>query len=118
MVSNAPSAKRAAREVAGISAASPRVEAAIDADDRIFLRFCHAIKEYPLTWKQPSIKKHALMPIQVVLGLGSNIGARQTKLEEAVSALSLLLQGMKCSSLYESAALLPDGAPESWICLI
>jgi len=50
----------------------------------------------------------------IILGLGSNIGDRAAHLRAAVQALSPVLQGIRSSRLYESAALLPPGAPESW----
>ena len=50
----------------------------------------------------------------VILGLGTNQGDRMEHLRECVAELGLLLADMRCSSVYESAALLPDGAPKEW----
>lgn len=54
----------------------------------------------------------------ILLGLGSNLGDRQANLE---SALLRLGQGadapvklLRVSSVYETAALLPEDAPEEW----
>lgn len=51
---------------------------------------------------------------EVILGLGSNIGDRANHLQCAIDALSRSLQDITASSIHESAALLPDGADESW----
>lgn len=50
----------------------------------------------------------------IVLGLGSNVGDRIGLLRAAVQLLAPLLESMRCSSLYESPALLPEGAPPEW----
>lgn len=54
----------------------------------------------------------------ILLGLGSNLGDRQANLEVALQRLG---QGadapvklLRVSSVYETAALLPEGAPEDW----
>lgn len=51
---------------------------------------------------------------RIYLSLGSNIGNRAAHLQTAVSALSGWLAALRCSSVYESRALLPDGAPSDW----
>ena len=50
----------------------------------------------------------------VILGLGSNVGDRMAHLRAAKSALGGLLGELSLSSVYESAALLPEGAPREW----
>jgi 2-amino-4-hydroxy-6-hydroxymethyldihydropteridine diphosphokinase len=50
----------------------------------------------------------------IILGLGSNTGDREEYLARAVSMLDDILTGMHTSSLYETAALLPEGAPRDW----
>ena len=49
-----------------------------------------------------------------VLGLGSNLGAREENLRRAVRALGERYALLAASSLYHSAALLTENAPESW----
>lgn len=59
-----------------------------------------------------------MRPCEVILGLGSNIGDRLNWLKQAVHLLSEgdspALSMMEFSSLYESPALLPEGAPLEW----
>lgn len=50
----------------------------------------------------------------IILGLGSNIGDKLLNLKNAVAALRAILQDIKTSSVYESPALLPEGAPPEW----
>lgn len=50
----------------------------------------------------------------VILGLGSNKGDRAAYLRQASALLAGLLQGMGYSSVYESKALMPEGAPKEW----
>lgn len=50
----------------------------------------------------------------VILGLGSNIGDRLANLRAAQAELSLFLSDIQASSIYESKALLPEGAPKNW----
>lgn len=54
----------------------------------------------------------------ILLGLGSNLGDRQANLEAALAALGhgefAPLRLLRVSSVYESAALLPAGAPAEW----
>ncbi len=50
----------------------------------------------------------------IVLGLGSNRGDRLASLRKAVSALGNIVTDIACSSIYESTALLPPGAPAEW----
>ncbi len=50
----------------------------------------------------------------VVLGLGSNVGNRIEWLRSAVALLVPHIENMRISSIYESAALLPEGAPDNW----
>ena len=52
---------------------------------------------------------------EFILGLGSNQGARQTTIEQAIGLLEERLGStMTVSPMYESPALLPDGAPNDW----
>lgn len=50
----------------------------------------------------------------IILGLGSNLGDRLFSLRAAVDALSEILADVTVSRVYESAAVLPEGAPASW----
>lgn len=50
----------------------------------------------------------------VVLGLGSNLGEREEHLRRAVAAIRKEMANVACSSVYESRALLPEGAPRTW----
>jgi len=50
----------------------------------------------------------------VVLGLGSNLGDRLGFFRQAKQHLESVLTSMRCSSVYESLALLPEGAPKEW----
>lgn len=54
----------------------------------------------------------------VVLGLGSNLGDRETNLKRAVDLLArgpdAPLAGARLSRVYESEALVPEGAPDAW----
>jgi 2-amino-4-hydroxy-6-hydroxymethyldihydropteridine diphosphokinase len=50
----------------------------------------------------------------IVLGLGSNLGLREEHLRRAVEALGKRIDNIVCSPVYESRALLPEGAPRSW----
>lgn len=54
----------------------------------------------------------------ILLGLGSNLGDRKANLEAALAALgqgdAAPLHLLRVSSVYESAALLPDNAPPEW----
>lgn len=54
--------------------------------------------------------------VTAYLGLGSNVGDRASQLAGAVAYLSAhpAVTLIKQSKLYESAALLPEGAPEDW----
>ncbi len=52
--------------------------------------------------------------MMVVLGLGSNIGDRAGYLRQALQALSSSVTAKRYSSLYETAALLPENAPPEW----
>ena len=51
---------------------------------------------------------------EVFLGLGSNIGNRRGYLHAAIHEISQYVENIKFSSLYESRALLADGAPKEW----
>lgn len=51
---------------------------------------------------------------RVVLGLGSNVGNREHHLFQAVSRLDCIVQQLHTSSIYESSALLPENAPDTW----
>lgn len=50
----------------------------------------------------------------VILGLGGNKGERSALLAQAVKLLTPLIKNLRTSSLYETKALLPAGAPASW----
>lgn len=50
----------------------------------------------------------------IFFGLGSNLGDRKANLEAALRELSALARVLRVSSVYESAALLPEGAPPEW----
>lgn len=52
----------------------------------------------------------------VALGLGSNLGDRQTFLRLACEWLegNGILRNLRCSRLYESPAMLPENAPMDW----
>lgn len=52
--------------------------------------------------------------MKVALGLGSNVGDRIAFLEDATFHLRKLATHILLSSVYESEALLPEGAPEAW----
>lgn len=56
------------------------------------------------------------MALKVYLGLGSNEGDRRANLETAVLRIRELSSSGKCrvSPIYETPALLPEGAPASW----
>ncbi|MCP5509474.1 MAG: dihydropteroate synthase [Chlamydiales bacterium] len=54
------------------------------------------------------------MSTQCAIGLGANQGHRLDNLSQAYHALSQLLSNSKYSIVYETEALLPDGAPCSW----
>lgn len=51
---------------------------------------------------------------EVILGLGSNVGDKRQMLRAAIAELSQYLKDIRTSSIYESQALLPDGAPPEW----
>lgn len=59
-----------------------------------------------------------MLPELIILGLGSNVGERQEFLEQAIDALcdhpDLELQNIRCSSIMETPALLPENAPPEW----
>lgn len=50
----------------------------------------------------------------ILLGLGTNLGDRLENLSKAVNSLKEIVSDIKCSSIYESVALLPPDAPEEW----
>jgi 2-amino-4-hydroxy-6-hydroxymethyldihydropteridine diphosphokinase len=54
------------------------------------------------------------MQFTVAIGLGSNVGDRLQAMQQAVWHCADFLEGIKKSSLYESPALLPKGAPKDW----
>ncbi len=50
----------------------------------------------------------------IVLSLGTNLGNRLENLHLAVDSLSRVLSDIQTSIIYETEALLPEGAPRSW----
>lgn len=51
----------------------------------------------------------------ILLALGTNLGERQANLEMALARLQTAgIEVMQVSSVYETAALLPDDAPAEW----
>ena len=50
----------------------------------------------------------------IVLSIGSNLGNRLENLHLAVDALKNIVSDINTSLIYETEALLPDGAPQSW----
>jgi 2-amino-4-hydroxy-6-hydroxymethyldihydropteridine diphosphokinase len=56
------------------------------------------------------------MNISVLIGLGSNCEPREDYLHQAIAALRYCgaLQRIRCSSIYETPALLPPDAPADW----
>lgn len=50
----------------------------------------------------------------IILGLGSNIGDRAANLQAAVKALADVVSEMRFSRVFESKALMPEGAPKDW----
>lgn len=59
-----------------------------------------------------------MSPELIIFGLGSNIGERQEMLEQAIDELcdhpTFKLENIRCSSVHETSALLPEGAPAEW----
>lgn len=55
------------------------------------------------------MKKH-----EIILGLGSNVGDRRANLDAAIAALGEYVSNIRISSIFESDALLPHGAPAQW----
>lgn len=52
---------------------------------------------------------------RIVLGLGANLGDKEKTLKDAIALLKEFgISDLKVSALYESDALLPPGAPQSW----
>ena len=50
----------------------------------------------------------------LALGLGSNMGDRRAMLRSAVATIEKILTAPTRSQLYETPALLPEGAPADW----
>jgi len=50
----------------------------------------------------------------VIFGVGSNIGDRLAYLNQAATGLGEIITDIKISPVYESLAVLPENAPESW----
>lgn len=50
----------------------------------------------------------------IIIGIGSNVGAREAMLDRALQLLSAILTGMKASTRYETPALLLPGSPPEW----
>lgn len=53
-------------------------------------------------------------PSTIILGIGSNLGDRAAYIAHAINLLSKILSEIRISSIYESEALMPEGAPISW----
>lgn len=51
---------------------------------------------------------------QTIIGLGSNLGNRDGYLTNAILKLNNIMQVLQTSSIYESPAMLPENAPDSW----
>lgn len=51
---------------------------------------------------------------KIILGLGSNLGNRAANLQSAIAALPDCLSDIRFSGIYESAAVLLEGAPAAW----
>lgn len=58
--------------------------------------------------------QHETTAQRVLLGLGSNVGDRRDMLRRAVWLLAPDLSDVLLSNIYESPALLPEGAPAEW----
>jgi 2-amino-4-hydroxy-6-hydroxymethyldihydropteridine diphosphokinase / dihydropteroate synthase len=54
--------------------------------------------------------------MQIILGLGSNVGGRQQYIKEAIALLKdrEVITDIEISKIYQSAAVLPSGAPDDW----
>ena len=54
--------------------------------------------------------------MKIILGLGSNVGNRQSYLKQAITKLEEynVLKNIVVSKIYKSKAVLPDGAPVDW----
>ena len=54
--------------------------------------------------------------MKIILGLGSNVGDKKFFLNQAIRLLQSkqIISNIELSSIYESEALLPDGAPQDW----
>lgn len=50
----------------------------------------------------------------VLLSLGSNLGDRVENISKAINELKIFCRIIKCSSLYKSAAFLPENSPQEW----
>ncbi|MEI6730259.1 MAG: 2-amino-4-hydroxy-6-hydroxymethyldihydropteridine diphosphokinase [Pseudomonadota bacterium] len=50
----------------------------------------------------------------IILGLGSNQGDRLANIKTAIAEIAKISQSLICASIYSSAALLPENAPEGW----
>lgn len=50
----------------------------------------------------------------IILGLGSNIGNREANLQNAVNKLAGIVRELRFSRVFESPALMPEGAPKDW----
>lgn len=58
--------------------------------------------------------QHETTTQRVLLGLGSNVGDRHDMLRRAVWLLAPAMSDVLLSNVYESPALLPEGAPAEW----
>ncbi len=52
--------------------------------------------------------------VKVAIGLGSNLGERETNLHRAVEHMRGFIQDVQLSGFYETPALLTEDAPEEW----
>lgn len=58
--------------------------------------------------------QHGAGMTRVWIGIGSNLGDRQAHIQKALTLLRSPIHIHKISSIYETPALLPEGAAEAW----
>ncbi len=52
--------------------------------------------------------------LKLMLGIGSNVGDRVANLQMAIDGIKEFAEDLRISTVYESAALLPENAPAEW----